>query len=152
MADEENETSEALRLARRAVDLAADDAIALSTGGFALAYLGGDLEDGVEFIDRAMEQSPNLASAMMFSGWASTFIGDQETAIEHIMRSMRLSPLDPFIVSSYSGVAFAHLLTGRPKEAASWAEKAFQMQSEVFLHQRRSCSSRSALWAVKECA
>ena len=132
MADEEKETSEALRLARKAVDLADDDAIALSTGGFALAYLGGDLENGVELIDRALEQSPNLASAMIYSGWVRTFLGDQETAIEHFMRSMRLSPLDPFIVSSYAGVAFAHLLAGRPGEAASWAEKAFQKRPNFF--------------------
>ena len=132
MADEKKETSEALRLARRAVDLADDDAIALSTGGFALAYLGGHLDEGAEFIDRAMELSPNLASAMIFSGWVRILLGDQETAIEHFMRSMRLSPLDPFIMSSYSGVAFAHLLAGRPEEAASWAEKAFQKQPKYF--------------------
>jgi TolB-like protein/Flp pilus assembly protein TadD len=132
MADEEKETSDALRLARSAVDLAADDSIALSTGGFALAYLGGDLDDGAAFIDRALELSPNLAYAMIFSGWVRILLGDQETAIEHFTRSMRLSPLDPFIMSSYSGVAFAHLLSGRFDEAASWAEKALRLQPKYF--------------------
>ena len=69
---------------------------------------------------------------MIFSGWVRILLGDQETAIEHFTRSMRLSPLDPFIMSSYSGVAFAHLLSGRFDEAASWAEKALRLQPKYF--------------------
>ena len=132
MADEKRETAEALQVARRAVDFGAEDAIALSTGGFALAYLGSELDDGAAFIDRSLELSPNLASAFVFSGWVRILLGDQETAIKHFEHSMRASPLDPFIMSSYSGVAFAHLLTGRPEDAAAWAQKAFQLQPKYF--------------------
>ena len=103
MADEKWETSEALQFARRAVELGPEDAIALSTGGFGLAYLGGELDDGTTFIDRAIELSPNLASGFIFSGWTRILLGDQETAIKHFKHSMRFSPLDPFIMSSYSG-------------------------------------------------
>jgi TolB-like protein len=144
MADKKKETSDALQSARRAVDLAADDAIALSTGGFALAYLGGELDDGAAFIDRALELSPNLASAMIFSGWVRILLGDQETAINHFTHSMRLSPLDPFIMSSYSGIAFAHLLSGRSQEAALWAEKAFRIQPKYFFT-NVVCASAEAL-------
>ena len=132
MADEKWETSEALQFARRAVELGPEDAIALSTGGFGLAYLGGELDDGTTFIDRAIELSPNLASGFIFSGWTRILLGDQETAIKHFKHSMRLSPLDPFIMSSYAGIAFAHLLMGDAREAASLAQTAFRMQPKYF--------------------
>ena len=131
MVDEKRETSDAVRLARRAVDLADDDAIALSTGGFALAFLGGDLDEGDAFVGRALRLSPNLASVVTSSGWVKVLLGDQETAIKHFTQSMRLSPLDPLIL--HSGVAFAHLLAGRAEEAATWAEKAFRERPKCFV-------------------
>ena len=132
MADEKQETAEALQFARWSVELGPEDPIALSTGGFALAYLGSELDVGTTFIDRALELSPNLASAFIFSGWTRILLGDQAMAIKHFKHSMRLSPLDPFIMSSYSGIAFAHLLMGETREAATWAQTAFQMQPKYF--------------------
>jgi tetratricopeptide (TPR) repeat protein len=123
------ETAEALRLARRAVDLGHDDALALSTGGFTLAYIGDELEEGATFIDCAISISPNFASALVFSGWTRIYLGEHDTAIEHFLRSIRLSPLDPFIFSSqHAGIAFAHMLSGRHEEAASWARLALRKQ------------------------
>ena len=60
-----------------------DDVIALSAGGWALAYVGLELDDGMAFIDRALELGPNLAAAWMYSGWTRIFLGDHETAIKH---------------------------------------------------------------------
>jgi hypothetical protein len=54
MTDRVQETAEAERLARRAVELGKDDAVALARGGHALAFLIGDLESGVVFLDRAL--------------------------------------------------------------------------------------------------
>src|SRR5262249_52889747 len=67
--DRVKEVSEAARLARRAVEVGKEDAVALSTAGFALAYVVGDLDDGAAFIDRALVLNPNLASTWYFSGW-----------------------------------------------------------------------------------
>jgi hypothetical protein len=53
--------AEAARLARRAVDLSADDAVALPGGGYALAFVVHDLDGGAAFIDRALAVNPNLA-------------------------------------------------------------------------------------------
>src|SRR5262249_49770243 len=46
MIDRTQEVAEAGRLARRAVDLGRDDAVALSYGGFVLGSVVGDLDDG----------------------------------------------------------------------------------------------------------
>ena len=52
MVDRAKEVTEAKRLARRAVELGRDDAIALSFGGYVLGYVGGDLDESSACIDR----------------------------------------------------------------------------------------------------
>jgi tetratricopeptide (TPR) repeat protein len=49
-----NEIVEVKRLAQRAVELGKDDAIALTTGGWALAFVVRDLGAGAGLIDRAL--------------------------------------------------------------------------------------------------
>ena len=47
MTDRAQEIAEGARLARRAVELGRDDAVALTRGGHALAHLAGDLDGGI---------------------------------------------------------------------------------------------------------
>src|SRR5262249_8424591 len=63
------------RLARRAVQLGADDAVALARGGHALAYVVEDFDAGRLFVDRALALNPNLAPAWFASGWLRVWIG-----------------------------------------------------------------------------
>jgi TolB-like protein len=128
MIDRVQETAEAERLARRAVDLGQDDAVALTRGGHTLGFILGDLDSAVIFIDRALVLNPNLAEAWLFSGWMRAYRGELDVAIEHHARAMRLSPLDPSLFQMQAGTAFAHLLAGRYDDASSWAEKAFRGQ------------------------
>ncbi len=60
MTDPQQEVAEAARLARRAVDLGRDEAVALSLGGFVLTYVVGDLDDDAAFVERALGLNPNL--------------------------------------------------------------------------------------------
>ena len=117
----EEEIAETARLARRAVELDKDDAVALSCGGFALAYVVGELDAGVAFIDRALLLNPNLATAWIVSGWVRVWLGEPEVAIEHLVRAARLSPLDPSTNRTRTTTAHAHFFAGRYEEAASWA-------------------------------
>jgi len=118
------EIAEAARLARRAVELGREDAIALALGGIALAYVAGDVEGGAAAVDRALVLNPNLATAWHFSGWVRVYLGEPDTAIEHSAHAMRLSPLDPYAYGMETAMAFAYLFAGRYDEARSWAEKA----------------------------
>jgi adenylate cyclase len=61
MEERAQEIEEAARLARRAVNLGSGDAVALSGGGYALAFVAHDLDDGSAFIDQALALNPNLA-------------------------------------------------------------------------------------------
>jgi TolB-like protein/DNA-binding response OmpR family regulator/Tfp pilus assembly protein PilF len=124
MADRAQEAAEAAHLARRAVALGRDDAFALSSAGNALAYVAGDLEGGIDCIDRALVLNPNLAAAWYYGGWVRIFLGQPDAAIEHLGRAMRLSPLDPRIGLMETAMAFGHYLAGRDDEASRWADRA----------------------------
>jgi tetratricopeptide (TPR) repeat protein len=126
MTDPAQETMAAERLARTAAKLGADDAVALSEAGFALAVVVGALDDGIALIDRALVLNPNLAAAWRFSGYARVFVGEPDLAIEHLERAVRLSPLDPLIFIVQNGIVLAHFFAGRYDEALSWAGKALR--------------------------
>src|SRR5262249_58350990 len=68
MTDRVKETTEMARLARRAIEVGRDDALALCGGGFALARFGYDLDAGAAFIDRALLLHPKLAVAGCYNG------------------------------------------------------------------------------------
>ncbi len=123
MADRVQEVAEGARLARRAVDLAKGDALAVARGGHALALLTGDLDSGIGIVDRALVLNPNLAVDWYLSGFLRVFRGEPDVAIEHFARGMRLNPLDPETFRMQCGTAFAHLFAGRFDEASTWAEK-----------------------------
>ena len=123
MTDRKQETAETERLALKAVDLGRDDAVALSRGGSALAFVVGDNNSGAAFIDRALALNPNLATAWLFSGWVRADLGDTETSLQHLATAIRMSPVDPLMFDMQIAVAVAHLFAGRFEEASSWAER-----------------------------
>jgi TolB-like protein/tetratricopeptide (TPR) repeat protein len=123
MTDRAMEVAETARLALQAVELGNDDAVALAMGGFALARVVGEVEDGAAFIDRALVLNVNLAAGWLFGGWVNTYLGEPEVTIERAKRAIRLSPLDPLTFLAHSVIGGAHLFAGRYDEASSWAEK-----------------------------
>jgi len=124
--DNARETAEAVGLARLAVDLGSDDAVALTRGGHALAFLVGELDLGIDALDRALVLNSNQATAWYLSGWLQIFVGKPDAGIERLTRAMRLSPLDPALYNMQTGTALAHLLAGRYDEASSWVQQAFR--------------------------
>src|SRR5262245_8586529 len=124
--DNARETAEAVGLARLAVDLGSDDAVALTRGGHALAFLVGELDLGIDALDRALVLNSNQATAWYLSGWLQIFVGKPDAGIERLTRAMRLSPLDPALYNMQTGAALAHLLAGRYDEASSWVQQAFR--------------------------
>jgi TolB-like protein len=126
MTDIVTETAEGTRLARQAVALGPDDAVALTRAGHALGNLIGDLDGGIALIDRALVLNPNLAAAWFLGGFLRLWRGETDSAIKHFTHAMRFSPLDPEMYRMQAGTAAAHLFAGRYDEASSWAEKAFR--------------------------
>ena len=144
MGDRAQEIAEAARLARQAVDLGADDATALSGAGYALVFVAHDLDNGPAILDRALELNPNLAGALISSGWTKAFLGEPDIAIKRVTDAMRLSPLDPMSFRTLGAVAFAHFIAGRYDEASLWAEKALQERAN-YLPAIRDLAAANAL-------
>jgi tetratricopeptide (TPR) repeat protein len=126
MSDRAQEMAEGARLARRAVELGRDDAVALTRSGHALGHLVGDLDGGIALLDRALVLNPNLAAAWFLGGFLRAWHGESDGAIEFFARAMRLSPLNPEMYRMQAGMALAHLFAGRFDAASSWSEKAFR--------------------------
>lgn len=130
MTDPTQEVSEALRLARCAVDMGKDDAAALSMAGFAMARLGGELDAGAGLIDRALGLNPNLAEGWRSIGWVRVWLGQADDAIDCFAKAMRLSPVDPRMFDMQAGMASGYFVAGRYEQACAWSDKAVGNQSK----------------------
>ena len=113
-------------LARRAVELAKDDAAVLTWAGYSLALVVGALDEGMTLLDRAVALNPNLARAWTMSAVVNIFIGNPEVAIERADRAMRLSPRDTAFHLIMHTRARACFYARRYDEAIAWSTKAMQ--------------------------
>ena len=118
------ESAECARLARRAAELARNDAFALSKAAHAIAAVGGDIDSGAAFVERALTINPNLAVGWYVSGWIKLFLGAQEQAIEHLDRAMRMSQFDPLSFKVQAALAYAHFFCGNHDQASAMATNA----------------------------
>jgi TolB-like protein/DNA-binding winged helix-turn-helix (wHTH) protein len=148
--DRSLEIAETRRLGRCAAELGPDDAVALSRGGHALAFVAGDLDDAAVFFDRALVLNPNLVGAWYASGWGRIWLGEPDLAIKQFAHAMRLSPLDPQIITMQAGTAFAHFLTGRYDEALFWAKKARWEQTNYVTPMRLAAASYALMGRLAE--
>ena len=122
MIDIQQESSDAVRLARHAIEKGKTDDLALSMGGFVLAYIAGELEFAVECISRGLSLNANLAIGWHFSGWVHMYLGKHQIALQHQQQAVRLSPRDPNMMQFKLATAFAHLFTGQHEQALHLVE------------------------------
>jgi adenylate cyclase len=145
MTDPEADIEEIRRLAAKAEQVGHDDCFALSSSGFALANILGELDKGLELIDRGLALNPNAALCLAQSGYVRVWLGEPDLAILHLQRAMRNSPVDTLTFSMQNGMAFAHFIAGRDEEALAWAEKALQRNPIVIPAIRIAAASSGML-------
>jgi len=132
MEDQTQEENEAVYLAERAAEFGREDAVALGTAGFALAFLAGRFADADALTERALRLNPNYAWGWFFSGFVKAVSGEPDLAIERCSRALDLSPQDPHSYSMEISIGTAHFLAGRYPEALAQAEKASRLQAHRF--------------------
>ena len=123
MVDAAQETAEAIRLARRAIELGQMDETALCAGGHVLAYFAGEVDLDAECARRGLSINPNFAVGWICSAWAHLFLGEHPTAVAHARQMERLNPRDPTLFQAKLCLAFAHFFQGCFEEAAHLAEQ-----------------------------
>ena len=143
MADRTKEVVQALALARKAVELGRDDAIALSFGGYVLGYVGGDLDESAACIDRALSLNPHLAVALGVSSWLNVCLGEPDKAVEHAALAMRLSPFEPRLFAWQFNTGLAHFCAGRYDDAVGWAGKSLRHQPNYLSAMRVSAAAHA---------
>ena len=125
-ADPALDIAEGARLLRLALNIDANDSDALSIAGRATAYMSGDFDTAREMVDRAVALNPNSALAWEQRGWACAYAAQDEEAVRSFERAIRLSPLDPMLFSTFTGMSFALISLGRFDEAVTAAKRALR--------------------------
>jgi adenylate cyclase len=109
--DEALNRNKAIDLARRALQVAGDDPVALADAAGVLAAFGEDLDVSIKLVDRSLELNPSCVVAWHWSAWLRLSAGDPDLAIEHFEKSLRLDPraqgLRPFYLT---GLGIAHFV------------------------------------------
>ena len=124
----EADRMECIRLARATLKYGGDDAIALARAAFALASVGQELDEGISYVDRALALDPNLSLAWHSSGWLRIYSGEHATALIHIDRAVRLSPLDLEVYGMEGARSCAYLHQDQFADSILYAERAIQRQ------------------------
>jgi len=91
-ADPEGNRRKGLERGRRALLVVRDDPAILANAAFTLAYLGEDIGAMIALVDRALSLNPGFARGWHASGGIRLIAGQPDMAIEHVERSLRLSP------------------------------------------------------------
>jgi adenylate cyclase len=127
-----NDMQEAERLARKAVELDRTDPWVLSTAGYALAFIGGRVDEGQALIRQSIEHDPNHFLGWTALGWTTLSNGDP-TALECFQRAARLNPLHPFLYRVHNGIAATHHVKGDYPQALDWSSKVLAVQPRLLL-------------------
>jgi TolB-like protein len=113
----------ARRFAERSVELDPLDPFCNLVMG-RVAWLTGDLEGALPWLDRAVELNPNYAQGKYSSAWMRTLLGEGGNGRALTDAALLLSPLDPLRYGMLGVRAFSHILLDEPAEAALWGERA----------------------------
>ena len=109
--------TEAKQAARTAVKLDADNGAALGVAAWALAVLGGSIDEASDYAYRAVAAHPNSALVRIHAGWALVLSGEFPEGLENLEASRKMNPFDPRIYMTQSAMAAAHFFQRHFDEA-----------------------------------
>jgi tetratricopeptide (TPR) repeat protein len=140
----------ALSHAHAAIETGADDAMALSMGGFVVGVLLRDYDTALDALDRSLRLSPSSALAFGFSSILRSLSGEYDTAIAHATMGIRLSPFDPLIYLPYVGLSYAHFFSGSYAEAAGAAARGSAANPRFSVHRYQHVAALVRLGRIEE--
>jgi TolB-like protein/Tfp pilus assembly protein PilF len=108
---------EAIALAEQALAIADDDAGVLANAALVLGRSGEDINTAIALIDRSLALNPSSARGWYASGFLHVHAGLYDVAIEHLERSLRLSPRG-YPGAPRMALGMAHFFSRRFDQAA----------------------------------
>ena len=152
--DPQFERNEAVRLLRLALSIDDSDPEILALACVTSAFMVGDSESEIEMADRAVALNPNSYLAWNNRGWVYRVAGVPEEAIRSFERAIRMSPVDPMLYQTLSGIGYACIELGRFDEAIVAGKKAqrqnpsysvaYRCLASAFAHLGRDAEAREA--------
>jgi TolB-like protein len=83
-----------IALARRALQVGAEEPNVMANAAFVLGYFGEDIDAAKRLVNRALSLNPSFAFGWLLSGFLNLWAGETDLATEHLEISLRLNPRD----------------------------------------------------------
>jgi adenylate cyclase len=152
--DPQFDRKEAVRFFRLALSVDDGDPDTLARAALISAYMVGDSESEIEMADRAVALNPNLFIAWGASGQVYRIAGLPGEAVRSFERAIRLSPVDPLLHFTFTGMGMAFIELRRFDEAIAAGKKAqrlnpsysgaYRCLASAFAHLGRDAEAREA--------
>lgn len=121
--DPAEDSAEAIRLARAAIEHDRNDALAMAVQGYVTAYGTREHEAALLLLERAVDAGSSCPLAWAFNGIVRAWLGDGPGAMTHTQHGLRLSPFDPFVFLHEHFLSHAHYVNGTYDEAIAWGRR-----------------------------
>jgi adenylate cyclase len=157
--DPQFDRKEAVRLVRLALSIDDSDPETLALASVTSAFMVGDSEAEIEMADRAVALNPNSWSTWHNRGTVYRIAGLPEEAIRSFERAIRMSPVDPRLHTTLTGIGQALIELRRFDEAIVVLKKAlrqnlylatYQWLASAFAHLGRDAEAHDAAARVLE--
>jgi adenylate cyclase len=125
--DVKSDYENAMRFGRRALAIDDADPDTLAMFGRGVGAFSNDYNTAKEMVDRAVALNPNSARAWSERGWTYRYMKKAEEALVSFERAVRLSPVDPRLYDTLTGVASTLIILGRDDEAVARARRALAL-------------------------
>ncbi len=152
--DPQFERKEAVRLLRLALSIDEGDPDTIAMVAMTSAYMVGDSESEIELADRAVALNPNSFRAWSCKGQVYRIAGLPEEAVQSFERANRMSPIDPLLYRSFTGMGLALIELRRFDEAIVAGKKSLRQNpsyslahrclASAFAHLGRDAEAREA--------
>ncbi len=152
--DPQFDRKEAVRLSRLALSIDDSDPDTLAAAAIISAFMIGDYESEIEMADQAVALNPNSFLAWNCRGWVYRDAGLPEEAVLSFERAMRMSPVDPRLHRTLTGIGTALIELRRFDEAIVAGKKAlrrnpsfsiaYRCLASTFAHLGRDTEAREA--------
>jgi adenylate cyclase len=113
----------ATEAAHRAVRADPQNPAALASAAAALSTFGIDVEDAIEFADRAIALAPYSTFVLTYCGFTYNRYGQFERALELLHEARRLSPRDPRGWHVGNQITMSHVFLRQFDLAIEWARR-----------------------------
>jgi len=152
--DPQFDRKEAVRLVRLALSIDDSDPDTLARASVISAFMVGDSDAAIEMADRAVALNPNSWATWTSRGHVYRIAGLPEEAIQSFERAIRMSPVDPRLHTTLSGIGHALIELRRFDEAIVAGKKAlrqnpsfvptYQCLASAFAHLGRDAEAHDA--------